>query len=663
VGILENIDDRHKLLDLFEDLKLSFKENLIQPVIPFRVLGEIDRFNAELTRYLEYNFPIYPPIDIDNDSFYLNVKMVNRSLPKKHRFFHASEITDIVVLTIAKQIHDAMSSFKSGRYKRKMPRSPGGKALENSDGKRISDNFLEFENRLDVDLFEMRDEIKENAIQIWIVSNDEGIQKASVYFLGNAIKVMEPFSFLTYIFGVSDSKDLRDKVESLSKRVFSYFTRYRVYEGRKPVSQLDNFFSEMLNSIRMARADIAPFFSGEIIQSFEAFMIQGKELKSTLSIYQETLSVLKDILNLDDVTLISKLEYQLNELTFTLFNLISKLYEPADYIRFYNYMSLYLIRIYLIAFKQGFLMHEFGVASRYIQSAKLICRSMLIQENLKRIHISILLVETLFLMIVGDDRSNEIAGQIIEHLRSLWIKSALPAFVPAEQLYLILIINHFQKGQELKVTRSTDFFCTITGEGLSVSSAFFNSFFGAIEDFCDELASFGNLDLALSIYVGLYKLLMPRSEEFERMEGKIYLTCLILNKPIPKNIAKNFKDFKEETALPLVEAMSYPELTDIENVDDAFKRRIKILQYIKKTRQHYIFKVWVYPLKSRFVLKVPVNLLDKNPYALKEVKVLSGKIKVHAKKQENTRGIIEISKNSYVMVSYYREKFFTLNLI
>ncbi|MHA1716816.1 MAG: hypothetical protein ACTSXP_14320, partial [Promethearchaeota archaeon] len=643
IGIMENIESKSKLLDFFEDLKQSFKENRIEPVIPFRVLGELDRFNVELARYLEFNFPVFPPINIDKDPFYLNVKMVNRSRSKKHRFFHTSEITDIAVLTVAKHIRDNIMFFTSTKNRKKLSGQGAGRDLRISSVESPDHSFKMLEKNFVINLSDVQDEDAGTATQVWIVSNDEGIQKASMHFFGTTIKVIEPFSFLTYIFGVSDSKDLRDKVEGLSKRVFSYFTRYREFRGRKPVSQLDNFFSEMLNSIRMARADIAPFFSGEIIRSFEAFMIQGKELKPTLGIYQETLSVLKDILNLDDVTLTSRLEYQLNELTFTLIALINRLHEPADYIRFYNYISLYLIRIYLIAFKQGFLMHEFEMASRYIQSAKLICRSMLIQENFKRIHISVFLVETLFLMIVGDDKSNETAGQIIEHLRSLWIKSALPAFVPVEQLYLILIINHFQKAHELKVIRSNDSFCTITDTGLSVSSAFFNSFFGAIEDFCDELASFGNLDLALTTYIGLYKLLEPRSEEFERIEGKIYLTCLILNKPIPKSVAKNFEDFKEETILPLVKAMSRPEFTDIENVDDAFKRRIKILQYIKKTKQHYIFKVWVYPLKSRFTLKVPIDLLDKNPEALKEVKVLSGKIKIYAEKPENTRGIIEIS--------------------
>ncbi|MHA1793687.1 MAG: hypothetical protein ACTSVI_13665, partial [Promethearchaeota archaeon] len=598
IGIKTVVNDVNDLFSFLDGLIQSFKENNIHGIIPFRVLGEIERFDAKLARYLELHFQVYPPVDTEANIFFLNIKFQNRHRPKKNRWFHVSEVTDLAVITVAKEIFDAQ--FKE------------------QDKEKLIDR------------------------EIWIVSNDEGIQKATMHFLEAKVKVMESATFLSYLLGVSNMKDFQDAIESLSKKVFVYFTTYRSLEGREPVSQLNNFYSEMLNAIRMAREDIRGNFDEFVIKRFENFLVRGDSLRKPLLIYEKCLKNLKKILDLDRNGYKSRLDILVNSLNISLFNLSRALDEPSNFKRFYNYIAIYLINIFLNAFNIHFMDHEFELSWRRLEIAKIITQALLDQEKMHGTRMMILLLEIIFIEITSH-LPNQYLDDCIEHVVDLVNRDGYPSFVPADMINLAVVLYYFKMKKEYieiadgnKARYSEKLFhdsmqslgedgcrqCFLSKDKLLVTADYFKAFEYILEDFCDEIISLGNHELALSMYETILQYLPRDSDEHERIRGKIYLTMLIMNSPPRDFIDKGFSQGWEKTSLPLEPDLQHLEFTRIEDISPVYRKRIKILRMIDETEQHYFFHCWIYPIKSRFLIKVPKNVNIIKPGLLKELKLI-----------------------------------------
>lgn len=620
LGIKTVTENFGELTLFLDNWKGSLDENRITAIIPFRVLSEVERFDMNLGKYLESNFQVYPPVNTKEDKFFMNVKWVNRHRKKKSRWFHVGEVTDLEILTVAKKIHDSYKNDRTSTFQ----------------------------------------------TEIWIISNDEGIQKAAAQFLHGMVKVKESATFLGFMLGVSNAEDFQDNVEVVSKKVFKYFTRFRMREGRKPVSQLNNFFSEMLNSIRMARKDIQSNFDENIISEFERYVTSGKHLEGQLKVYEETLALVKKSLEMDEHEYF-RLDIISNKITISLSNLSLNLKEPADFTRFYNYIAIYLIKIYLNAFKIHFTNHSLDSAFHYIQLAKVLAQGMLNQEEMARARVLISMGEAIFLHVTGH-KSEDYIEDSVEDLLEVVASGKLPTYVPEDLINLLVVISHLKKGGEIKIL-DTDTSCNYNKDCISFSREYFKVFAYLIEDFCDEITSFGNHELALRLYHDLYNLLPVKSDDHSRIEGKIYLTCLIMKKESDECIKGISLDELENTRERLPKKHVHEERVNIDEASNAYKKRLKILSFKNDpSGDGMLFHCWVYPIKSKFLVKIPPSIEIEHPARLKDFKIRGGSIKVtpfdEAEREENdARGLIVLSPDCELETEHYNEKFFTLDLI
>ncbi|MFX0101076.1 MAG: hypothetical protein ACFFCS_15990 [Candidatus Hodarchaeota archaeon] len=621
LGIKTVTADFDELISFLESWKDSLDENRITAIIPFRVLSEVERFDMNLAKYLESNFQVYPPVDTKDDKFFLNIKWVNQHRKKKLRWFHVGEVTDIEILTVGKKIHDSYKNDKDSTFQ----------------------------------------------TEIWIVSNDEGIEKSSAQFLHGMVKVKESATFLGYILGVSNVEEFQDDVEEVSKRVFKYFTTFRVREGRKPVSQLNSFYSEMLNSIRMARKDIQSNFDKEVLGKFEQFITTGKDLEKPLDIYERILSLIKKSLEMGEAGYLNRLDTITNKISISLSNLSLILKESADFTRFYNYIAIYLIKIYLNAFKVHFTNHSLDCAFNYIQLAKVLAQGMLNQENMARARVLISMGEAMFLHVTGhkdDDYIDDSTNDLLAVVNS----GKLPTFIPEDLINLLIVVSHLKKGGEIKI-KEEDPSCEYRPDCLSFSREYFKVFAYLLEDFCDEITSYGNHGLAQKLYRELYKLLPAELDDHARIEGKIYLNCLIIKKGFDDCIKGISLENLEKTHEPLQEENLHENYINIKDASKAYRKRVKVLSF-KEAREgnEKLFHCWVYPLKSKFIVKMPANIKIHHPFLLKDFKIQSGSIKIISFNEEDreknkARGMIDLSPDCSLETEYYNEKFFTLDLI
>lgn len=599
------------LADIINDIKFTFEENNITPILPFHMMAELDGFEPNLVTYLEINFSVYSTVDINNDDFFLQLKQANQQLKPDSRWFNLEEITDLEILTIANRIHNEISS------------------------------------RTDAEV-----------AGILVISADEGIQKAGEYMLSGIVEVQEPATFMSYLYGIADQKEVRDRLETVSKQLFTYFTSYRMHTGRRPIRQLDSFFSQMLDAIRLAREDIEPQFDSDTIKAFEKF-ITGENLDQDLAIFGPTLFIIKDLLNFADKELIKLIDARLHNLFLELNELSIQMNEPTNYTRFYNYIAIYIIRIYMNTFTLSFLAGDLEFAYKSVTLAKVIVQGLINQPGATRLYFSILMLETAFCIITGFKPDDYITASI-KFLSNAVKNHRLPTFISVDQVNLLIAVNQFKIGEPI-ILLENESSCTYNDEGFACQRDYFAGLLVLIEDFCDELASFGKHELGLKILMQVHPLVETKSDDDIRLEGKIYLECLILGKSVPKDLADVFPKSWEKTREPLSEELICTEMTPIDAVNEAFTKRIKVLSF-NSEEKYYI--CWVYPLKSRF----KVLLSTDQPELLKEFKILSGMIKIFPldkkeRKKLDIRGAIEVGHDCSIQQYYYQETFFTLNLI
>jgi hypothetical protein len=611
IALAEIEKDFDKLADLVQAMKSAFTENNITPILPFHMMTELDGYEPNLAIYLEINFHVYPPININNDFFFIHLKETNQQRVPDERWFSLEEVTDLEILAIANRIHEEVMAR-------------GGSDVAN----------------------------------ILLISGDEGIQKAGEFMLHDSVDVQEPAMFMSYLFGISDVKDARDRFEAASKGLFTYFTTYRMQTGRRPIRQLDSFFSQMLYAIRLAREDIEPHFEEDVIKAFEAFMT-GQNLAPDLGIFEPSLSIIKmaQMLRSDDI--LTFLDTKMHDLYLELNNLACQMNEPTNYTRYYNYIAIYIIRIYMNAFTSMFLAGNLEFAFKCISIAKAVVQGMINQPGANRLYFSILMVETACCIITGF-KSDDYVTDSIAFLASAAKKHHLPTLISVDQVDLLIAVFQCKIDQCITILDDNSS-CTYDEGAFSCSKLHFPTLLVLIEDFCDELASFGKHDLALKIYTNIHPLAVQGSDEDVRIEGKIYLEYLILGKSMPKELADVFPKDWEQTRDPLDEYLICEEFTPIEEVNEAFSKRFKVLSY---NRENAYYICWVYPLKSRFKVIVSAE----QPELLKEFKIRSGTIKVlplekKERKILNVRGVIEIGMGCAIQPYYYQATFFTLNLI
>ncbi|MEX2683002.1 MAG: PIN domain-containing protein [Candidatus Sigynarchaeota archaeon] len=615
VGLMEVVRSFDEIADFIKSMQASFVENNIKMVLCSRVMAELDKFDPTLAMYLEINFKVHPPVDVDKDQFFLNLKWINSQRRHDMRWFNVDEITDLEVLTVAKHIQ------------------------EDSTGRGEHPDIV-------------------------IVSNDEGLQKAADFFFNGLVKVQDPAVFLTILLGVTDDKKAQSEIAETAKRLFHYFTSYRTSRGRPPVRQLDAFFAEIQNAIRLAREDIEPYFKQGTIQAFERYMITGKPFKNDIVVYEPALAIVKGLLTLPTDEFLKTIDERLHELFLAFNTLARSLNEPTDFTRFYNYISIYLIRLYLDAFKRCFIARDLAASYKYMALAKSLVQGLANQPSAHRLYFSILIAEATFAIITGFMDSNYVAATI-DFLANAIRKRQLPSLISPDQVYLLIAISQYKDQKGIEVTNDAGRNCEYRETGLRCTREYFNGLLLHIEQFCDELTSFGQHELALKILTQLYKVLPAKSDEANRVEGKIYLICLILQQAIPSCVGDVFPKSWEKTNEPLEKENTHESFTAFDAASKAYKSQIKILSF-NAIKKEYL--CWIYPLKSRFKLIIPPEIEIKNPAALKELKIQSGSIKVipasqNADLAQYARGTIELGKDCQVQTRYYEEKFFTLNLI
>ncbi|MBN2151856.1 MAG: hypothetical protein JW839_10445 [Candidatus Lokiarchaeota archaeon] len=615
VGLMQVVRSFDELADFVKGMQVSFVENNITMVLCSRVMAELDRFDPTLVMYLEINFKVQPPVDVNKDSFYLNLKWINSQRKKDARWFNVGEVTDLEIITVAKHLHDDLTARGEG-------------------------------------------------LDVVIVSNDEGVQRATEYFLKGLVKVQDPAVFLTVLLGVTDSKDVRDEIAATARRLFQYFTSYRTSMGRPPIRQLDAFFGEIQNAIRLAREDIEPFFKQGTIQAFERYMITGEPFQKGVVAYEPALAIVKGLLTLPDDEFLGAIDGRLHELFLAFNTLARSLKEPTDFTRFYNYIAIYLIRLYLDAFKRCFVGRDLPSSYKYVALAKSLVQGMANQPSAHRLYFSILIAEATFSIITGFTDSNYVAATI-DFLANAIKKHQLPSLIPPDQVYLLIAILHYKNGKDIELTNAAGRDCEYGETGLRCTREYFGGLLLHIEQFCDELTSFGQHDLALKILLQVYKVLPVDTDEAARVEGKIYLICLIMQQSIPSCVGDVFPKSWEQTSEPLEEENIHESFTSLDAASRAYRSQIKILSYNATTKEYLC---WIYPLKSRFNLIIPPEVEIKAPTILKELKLQSGSIRVTPTSQAKghtteVRGTIELGKDCHVQLRYYEEKFFTLNLI
>ncbi len=615
VGLMQVVRSFDELADFVKSMQASFVENSITMVLCSRVMSELDRFDPTLVMYLEINFKVQPPVDVNKDPFYLNLKWINSQRKHDARWFNVEEVTDLEVMTVAKHVHE--------------------------------------------------DSVKRNEHpNIVIVSNDEGIQRAADYFLKDMVKVQDPALFLTFLLGVTDSKEVQNEIAATANRLFQYFTSYRTSMGRPPVRQLDTFFAEIQNAIRLTREDIEPFFKQGTIQAFEKYMITGEPFEKEVVVYEPALAIVKGLLTLPDAEFLEAIDGRLHEL-FLAFNTLARaLKEPTDFTRFYNYIAIYLIRLYLDAFKRCFVGHDLPASYKYMALAKSIVQGLANQPSAHRLYFSILIAEATFAIITGFTDSNYVAATI-DFLANAIKKRQLPSLISPDLVYLLIAISHYKDERGIEVTNAAGRNCEYKETGLRCTREYFNDLLLHIEQFCDELTSFGRHELALKILLQVYKVLPANSDESSRVEGKIYLICLIMQQSIPSCVGEVFPKAWEQTQVPLGQSDTHDSFTPFTAASQAYKSQIKILSYNATTKEYLC---WIYPLKSRFKLIIPPEVEIKAPTTLKELKLQSGSIKVSGASKakgsaKDVRGTIELGKDCKIQTHYYEDKFFTLNLI
>ncbi|HME55703.1 MAG TPA: hypothetical protein VKM55_26085 [Candidatus Lokiarchaeia archaeon] len=611
VALADIEKDFDKLADFIQAMKAAFTENNITPILPFHVMTELDAFEPNLVIYLQINFPVYPPVDINNDPFYILLKETNQERAPDDRWFNLEEVTDLEILTIANRIHDELQAQGSAEV-----------------------------------------------AGILVISGDEGIHNAGEYMLASSAEIQEPETFMSYLFGISDMKVSRDRFETASKGLFAYFTNYRMHTGRRPIRQLDSFFSQMLDAIRLAREDIEPQFDEDTTNAFETFMMGGT-LAPDLAIFEPSLAIIKDMLQLRTEDVATFIEARMHDLYLELNNLEVQMSEPTNYTRFYNYIAIYIIRIYTNSFTSMFLSGSLDFAFKCITLAKAIVQGMINQSGANRLYFSILMVETAFCIITGFKSEDYVTASIV-FLSNAIKNHQLPTLLSQDQIDLLIAVHQCKINQCITIIDDNSS-CTYDETGFSCSRTHFPTLLVLIEDFCDELASFGKHDLALKIYTNLHPLAEQGSDEDVRIEGKIYLECLILGKEMPKDLADVFPKSWEKTREPLDDELIRMEFTSIIDVNEAFSKRFKVLSF-NKENGYYI--CWIYPLKSRF----KVILTADQPELLKEFKIRSGMIKIipldkKERKNLGVRGVIEAAKDCTIQQYYYQGTFFTLDLI
>ncbi|NMC06972.1 MAG: hypothetical protein GYA24_17270 [Candidatus Lokiarchaeota archaeon] len=499
---------------------------------------------------------------------------------------------------------------------------------------------------------------------IIIVSNDEGIQRATDHFLKGDVKVLEPAVFLSVLLGVTDDKAVQDEIAETSLRLFRYFTAYRASTGRAPIRQLDAFFQEIQSAIRLARADFEPYFEQGTIQAFERYIISGDPFPNRMVSYEPTLAIIKGLLALPNDEFLAVIDDRLHELFLALGSLARSLHEPNDFTRFYNYITTYLIRAYLDAFKICFLGGDLAAAYKYMTLAKALVQCLANQPSAQRLYFSLLIAEASFAIITGHVGDNYVESTI-EFLANAIKKRQLPTLISPDQVFLLIAIWQCKKQKGIDVRPGQGRDCEYRETGLRCTRDYFSALLLHIEEFCDELTSFGKHELALAILMQVYKVVRGESDESSRIEGKIYLICLILQQAIPSCVGSVFPASWEQTTIPLAKDDTHVSFTPLDMASNAYKNQIKILSYIPATGA---YTCWVYPLKSRFTLVVPVEVEIKAPARLKAVKLLAGSIKVtpatsNAGSSQGVRGTIELGKDCKVQAYYYEDKFFTLNVI
>nr|MDO8085105.1 hypothetical protein [Candidatus Sigynarchaeum springense] len=615
VGLMQVVRSFDEIADFIKSMQASFLENNITMVLCSRVMAELDRFDPTLVMYLEINFKVQPPVDVNKDPFYLNLKWINSQRRHDMRWFNVDEVTDLEVLTIAKHLHEDYANRG-----------------EHPD--------------------------------IIIVSNDEGVQRAADFFLKDDVRVQDPAVFLTVLLGVTDDKKVQSEIAATAKLLFQYFTSYRTSMGRPPIRQLDAFFSEIQNAIRLTREDIEPFFKQGTIQAFERYIITGEPFGKDIVIYEPALAIVKGLLTLSNDDFLETIDGRLHELFLAFNTLARSLNEPTDFTRFYNYISIYLIRLYLDAFKRCFLGRDLPASYKYMALAKAIVQGLANQPSTHRLYFSILIAEATFAIITGFTDRNYIAATI-DFLANAIRKRQLPSLISPDQVYLLIAISQYKDQKGIEVTNATGRNCEYTETGLRCTREYFSALLLHIEQFCDELTSFGQHELALTILTQVYKVLPAESDEANRVEGKIYLICLIMQQTIPTCVGDVFHKSWEQTNAPLEKENTHESFTAFDAASQAYKSQIKILSFNATTKEYLC---WIYPLKSRFKLIIPPEMEIKAPTTLKELKIQSGSIKViPASKKEgatiDVRGTIELGKDCQIQTRYYEEKFFTLNVI
>nr|MDO8117087.1 hypothetical protein [Candidatus Sigynarchaeota archaeon] len=470
VGIIDNARSDDAIFDFVRMLRVSFDENDIEAIIPFRVVQEIEQFHKPLSSFVESKFRIYKSIDINKDQFFLNLKWINLERHPDNRWFNVNEITDLEIITVAKHIAD-------------------------------DDNKIP-----------------------WVVTNDEGIQKAVNHLLKNTIKIIEPAAFLGYMIGVTNDSVIRTEFEHMSKLVFKHFTRYRERFGRAPVSQLDQFFAGMLFSIKMARDDAREFFDDGLISLLDNYLSSGIWMDNLdILVYKPAMSILHDILNENDASCIKTVDERIRKLNLLLLDLPKHLKEPTNYTRFYNYISPHIARAHALSFKAAFLNHELDRAFFKLELAKVILQPHINHTTIFGLFISIIILEFAARLVSGH-AGGTLNVDEIAYLNQLACMDKFPPHIPEEHVNLILFVNTCIKTNIEEDGKNIDEVnCKIDEVSRILPLA---------EEFADESMHFGNMDLALRIYSFSHQKAIEIKDANQRMrlEGKIYLTCIIMHK-------------------------------------------------------------------------------------------------------------------------------------
>ncbi len=613
VGIIDNARSNDAIFDFVRMLRASFDENDIEAIIPFRVVHEIEQFHKPLSSFIEGKFRVYKPIDINKDQFYLNVKWMNLERHPDNRWFNASEITDLEIITVAKHVTEEQKGHSTGI----------------------------------------------NGDAAWVVTNDEGIQKAAKHLLKNAVKIIEPAAFLGYMTGVTNDTNIRTEFEHMSKLIFKHFTRYRERFGRPPVSQLDQFFSGMLTSIKMAREDAKGFFDEEAIIALDKHLMLGCEMESPeMTMYKPAMVIMREIMNEDDGKIANTLQEHVNRLSLALVELNARLKELTNYTRFYNYISPYLARAYIISFKTAFMNHDLDRAFTMIGIAKTLVQPLINRPSISRLYFSIFISECAARLVSGYD-GGMLSQGALQFLKQTLEENIMPALVPEEHVRLLLLVDACARN-DIEASGQD-------APPLPFSDDVFSKLSILAEDFADEITRFGNLTLALRIYAMLHDKAdaTPEKDQKIRIEGKFFLTCMLLQGDSCTGSMSRFPGDWERTMDALDACHVHGSWTSIEHVHDDFQHKIKILNY---DRARNAFTCWVYPLRSRFLIDIPAPLIGDNKINLKEIKVRAGSIKVTGfeegdRKVYRARGKIAIDKDCEVDVYTYQARFFTLNVL